>query len=133
VSVDTCGIGILPAGATGEVFFFDTEGYQGAYVPAVCNLAEGLLRCDDQSAHIFGYCTSYPVWITDKVDPLDGCTQIISKGNFNTVEFWTLIRDITYICNLYIVTQRSNFHPDLFRDALYIPASENALHQEFQV
>jgi hypothetical protein len=59
--------------------------------------------------------------------------KFISKGSFNGVEFWTLIRDITYICNLNTITRRSNFHPDLFRHALYIPASEKAFHQAFQV
>jgi hypothetical protein len=82
VSVDTGGIGILPAGATGEVFYFDTGGYQGPYVPAVCNLVEGLLQCNDQSANVFEYCTSYPVWITDEVAPADGCTQIYIEGLF---------------------------------------------------
>jgi hypothetical protein len=83
VSVDTGGVGILPAGVTGEVFLFATPGeYQGAYVPAVCNLVEGLLQCDDQSANIFEYCTSYPVLITDTVAPGDGCTQIYIEGLF---------------------------------------------------
>jgi hypothetical protein len=133
VSVDTGGTGIFPAGATGDVFYFDTGGYQGGYVPAVRNLVEGLLIFHDQSANIFEYCTSYPVWITDEVAPGDGCTQFMSKGCFNDVEFWTLIRNITYICNLNIDTQRLNLHFDLFRYGLSIPASENALHQAFQV
>jgi hypothetical protein len=83
VSVDTGDIGILPAGATDQLFFFPDPGeYQGASVPAVCNLVEGLLQCNDQSANVFEYCTSYPVWLTDPADPIPGCTQIYIEGQF---------------------------------------------------
>jgi hypothetical protein len=50
--------------------------------PAVCDVVDGLLKCEDQGSYIWIWCDGYPLQYSDMDYGVDGCTDIQLQALF---------------------------------------------------